>query len=169
MMLDLEFGRISVPLLRGGDHAHRLRVVAGGAGSFGGVRLAFDLIVDRLRDMAHGAVVGQDSAVAAISAEQSPPSGRWRSEGVTATEPGAGGGEACGAGVLQAAMATAAKASGADDFIFPPREAKDSSRSPRQGMRCVKRQSSPRRLAASRDQLAVSPRPAVSPTAGTVR
>src|SRR5260370_41195852 len=55
-----------------------------------------------------------------MSAEQLPPSGRWKSGGVTTAEPGVGGGDTCGAGALQAASAKAAKASGASDFIGGP-------------------------------------------------
>src|SRR5208337_2633261 len=52
-----------------------------------------------------------------MTALQSVPSGSWKSGGVTATEPGAGGGEACGVGALQAASANPARASGASDFM----------------------------------------------------
>jgi hypothetical protein len=49
--------------------------------------------------------------------EQSVPSGSWNPGGVTATEPGVGGAEACGAGALQAVSAKQATTSGASIFI----------------------------------------------------
>jgi hypothetical protein len=53
--------------------------------------------------MAHGQIVVLDRAIAGDFSRTVLPSGNWNPGGVTATEPGAGGAEVCGAGALQAA------------------------------------------------------------------
>lgn len=106
-----------MPPLGGGDHCLRLSVMAGGANAFRRADVVPDLIVDRRDDVAHREVVVLDRAVARDFRRAVVAFGQLEPGGVAATDPGAGGAEAWGAGALQAARARPANTSRASIFI----------------------------------------------------
>jgi hypothetical protein len=95
----------------------RLGVASGRAGLRGSVRVALDLIVGRLGDMARGQIVVLDRAVAGDLCRTIRAFRQLEARRGYRNRPGVGGADACGAGALQAPSAKPATSSGAIVFM----------------------------------------------------